>query len=234
MKKEDLIIAIHNHQPVGNFDFVAEDAYQKAYLPLVEAVREAPWFRMALHFTGPLLEWLVREHPEYIETLRNMAASGQLEMLGGGFYEPILALLPDEDKHGQIRKLAGFVEKSFGTAPRGMWLAERVWEPHLPKAIAGAGVEYVVVDDFHFKMTGLRDKELCGYFLTEEQGHMLKVFPGSEKLRYLLPFKEPEAVIEHLRALPDHGEHTLAVWRTTARSSASGPAPINGCTTTAG
>ncbi|HLB25791.1 MAG TPA: alpha-amylase/4-alpha-glucanotransferase domain-containing protein [Nitrospirota bacterium] len=211
MKKVRFIFAIHNHQPVGNFGFVAEDAYQRAYLPLIEVLKEHPWFSFNLHFTGPLLEWLAAEHPEYIGMLREMAASGQVEMLGGGFYEPILALLPDEDKAGQIRKLALYIKEHFGQKPKGMWLAERVWEPHLPYAINSAGVEYVVVDDFHFKMSGLRDDELTGYFLTEERGATLKVFPGSERLRYTMPFKEPEETIAHLRGLPDAGEHTLAV-----------------------
>lgn len=211
MKKVNFIFAIHNHQPVGNFDHVAEEAYQKSYLPLMEALRDHPWFRFCIHHTGSLFEWLERAHPEYLKMLAEMAASGQVEIMGGGFYEPILALLPDEDKTGQIRKLAGYIKERFGQDPKGIWLAERVWEPHLAHDITAAGVEYVVVDDFHFKMAGFRDNELTGYFLTEEHGTILRVFPGSERLRYTLPFKQPEETIEYLRRLPDAGEHTLSV-----------------------
>ena len=77
-----------------------------------------------------------------------------------------------------------------------MWLAERVWEPHLPETIAEAGINHVVVDDFHFKMAGLRDDELDGYYLTEEQNGIVRIFPGSERLRYLIPFHPPEETIE--------------------------------------
>src|SRR5512143_2659658 len=192
MDKVKFILAIHNHQPVGNFDHVADEAYHSAYLPFVEAMRARPWFKLNLHYTGPLLKWLEAAHPEFITVLKEMVQAGQVEMMGGGFYEPILALLPDVDKDGQIRKLSAYLKKTFGREPSGMWLAERVWEPHLPKAIAGAGIDHVVVDDFHFKMSGLRDSDLTGYYLTEEQGSVLKVFPGSEKLRYTIPFKEPE------------------------------------------
>ncbi|MGC2425225.1 MAG: alpha-amylase/4-alpha-glucanotransferase domain-containing protein [Nitrospirota bacterium] len=211
MKKIKFVFAIHNHQPVGNFDHIAEEAYHNAYLPLVEAVREVPWFKINLHFTGSLLEWMLKSHPDFIKTVASMVESGQAEVMGGGFYEPILALLPDEDKLGQIRKLSKFVEEHFGKRPRGIWLAERVWEPHLPAAISDAGIEYVVVDDFHFKMSGLRDNELTGYFITEEQGKTLKVFPGSERLRYTIPFKEPEETIQCFRDIPDAGFNTLAV-----------------------
>jgi len=211
MKKVKFIFAIHNHQPVGNFGFVSEDAYQRAYLPLVEALKDNPWFKISLHYTGKLLEWLEEVHPDFIRTLKEMSEAGQVEVMSGGFYEPILALLPDTDKVGQIKKLTSYVSERFGREPKGMWLAERVWEPHLPRPISEAGIDYVVVDDFHFKMSGLRDSDLTGYFLTEEQGVVLKVFPGSEKLRYTIPFREPEETIEYLRGLPDAGEHTLAV-----------------------
>ena len=86
-----------------------------------------------------------------------------------------------------------------------MWLAERVWEPHLPKFIAEAGIDHVVVDDFHFKMAGLHDDELDGYYLTEEQDGLVRIFPGSEKLRYLIPFHPPEETIEYLAASALHG-----------------------------
>jgi 4-alpha-glucanotransferase len=211
MKKIKFVFAIHNHQPVGNFDHISEEAYHNAYLPLVEAVREVPWFNINLHFTGSLLEWMLKSHPDFIKTVAGMVESGQAEVMGGGFYEPILALLPDEDKLGQIRKLSKSVEEHFGKRPRGIWLAERVWEPHLPAAISDAGIEYVVVDDFHFKMSGFRDNELTGYFITEEQGKTLKVFPGSERLRYTVPFKDPEETIQYLRDIPDAGPNTLAV-----------------------
>ena len=51
MKKVNFIFAIHNHQPVGNFDHVAEEAYQKSYLPLMEVLRDHPWFRFCIHHT---------------------------------------------------------------------------------------------------------------------------------------------------------------------------------------
>ncbi len=211
MKKIKFVFAVHSHQPVGNFDHVAEEAYHNAYLPILEAVRDVPWFKICLHFTGSLLEWILKNHPEFILMVASMVEKGQAEVMGGGFYEPILALLPDEDKLGQINKLSDFVLEHFGKRPRGIWLAERVWEPHLPAALHDAGIEYVVVDDFHFKMSGLRDSELTGYFITEEQGKTVKVFPGSERLRYTIPFMEPEETLQYWRDLPDAGINTLSV-----------------------
>ena len=82
--------------------------------------------------------------------------------------------MPDSDKIGQIRALSEYVREKIGYDAHGMWLAERVWEPHLPKPIADAGINHVVVDDFHFKMAGLRDDDLDGYYLTEEQDRTVR------------------------------------------------------------
>ena len=49
-------------------------------------------------------------------------------------------------------------------------------------------MEYTVLDDFHFQRAGLDESDLRGYYLTEEDGKLLKVFPIAERLRYLIPF----------------------------------------------
>jgi 4-alpha-glucanotransferase len=211
MPKVQFIFAIHNHQPVGNFDFVAEEAYQKSYLPFVKLLEKHSKIKITLHYTGILYRFFEQRHPEFLDMLKKLVAEGRAEVLSGGFYEPILAVLPDDDKVGQIRMLTDYIHRTLGYDTGGMWLAERVWEPHLPKSIAAAGINHVVVDDFHFKMAGLRDDELDGYYLTEEQDAVLRVFPGSERLRYLIPFRRPEETIELLGSLRSTERNRLAV-----------------------
>jgi alpha-amylase len=211
MPKVQFIFAIHNHQPVGNFEFVAEEAYQKSYLPFVLLLEQHPRIKITLHYTGILYDFFEKHHPEFIERLKTLVAGGRAEILSGGLYEPVLAVLPDEDKIGQVRALSDRIRRTFGVSPQGMWLAERVWEPHLPKFIAASGIDYVVVDDFHFKMSGLRDDELDGYFVTEEQDAALRVFPGSELLRYLIPFRPVEETIGHLSRFRSDGRNRLVV-----------------------
>ena len=194
-----LALAIHNHQPVGNFDFVFAEAYEKAYLPMIEALEKHPTIRLALHYTGPLRDWLLANHPELIERIAILVARGQVEIMTGGYYEPILVAIPDVDKLGQVSKLTRAVQDDFGYRPTGGWLAERVWEPHLAKALAEAGVEYTIVDDTHFKCVGLEDRDLFGYYVTEEQGMTLKIFGTSMKLRYTIPWAPVEEVMAWLQ-----------------------------------
>jgi len=195
----NFIFCIHNHQPVGNFEHVIEESYQNAYLPFLRAIEKHPSIKLSFHITGYLLDWLLEHHKEYIEMFREMIQRGQVEMMGGGYYEPILAVIPPQDRIGQIKMMSDRLEELFGKRPRGIWLAERIWEPQLPVYLKEAGIEYVVVDDYHFIKAGLRKEELAGYYITEDMGDPLKIFPGNERLRYIIPFEAVERFIEHVR-----------------------------------
>ena len=199
MPKFQLVLLIHAHQPVGNFEDVLERCYAQSYLPFVEVLARHPRVRMGLHYSGPLLEWMERAHPEYFEKLRGLVRKGQVEIVGGGFYEPILAVIPPGDCHAQITRLADYVEKHFEARPRGAWLAERIWEPQLPSNLAPAGVEYTLVDDNHFLGAGFELAQLHGYYLAEDQRRTVKVLPGLKALRYLIPFRGVGDVMEFLR-----------------------------------
>jgi alpha-amylase len=203
--KFQLVLLIHAHQPVGNFEDVLERCYAQSYLPFVDVLARHPRVRIGLHYSGPLLEWIERAHPEYFEKLRRLVGNGQVEIAGGGFYEPILAVIPPKDCHSQITRLADYVEKHFEARPHGAWLAERIWEPQLPSNLAPAGVEYTLVDDNHFLGAGFELDQLHGYYLAEDQRHTVKVLPGLKALRYLIPFRGVGDVIEFLRG--EAGRH---------------------------
>ncbi len=205
------IFCIHNHQPAGNFEHVIERAYQRSYLPCLRIISKYPWFKVSIHTSGFLLDWLCMNHPEYIELLSSMKERGQVEIMGGGYYEPILSVIPPGDGYDQIKTFSARLKKVFGVDVKGAWLAERVWEPHLPYLLSKAGIRYVVVDDYHFIKAGLKREELGGYYVTEDMAGAIRVFPGSERLRYLIPFEPRERFIEHLRWLEQNLEKGNAV-----------------------
>jgi alpha-amylase len=201
---------LHAHQPVGNFDDVFEKSYTQSYLPFIEVLSRHPSIRVGLHYSGPLLGWMERAHPEYFERLKSLVESGQVEMVGGGFFEPVLIAIPPDDRHGQIIRLADYIEKHFVKRPRGLWLTERVWEPQIPSSLASAGVEYTLVDDNHFLGGGFEPKQLWGHYIAEDLGHGVKLLPGLKTLRYLIPFREPSETIDFLRACANERPAGLA------------------------
>ena len=194
-----LLFVIHNHQPVGNFDFVFEKATDHSYGPFVELLAQHPSVRAGLHFTGPLLEWLEKHRPELLAAVREMCERGQVEILGGGWAEPMLTVLADRDALGQLRMMRSECARLFGVLPRGMWLAERVWDPSLPRLLHAADVEYTLLDDTHFRYAGLREPRLTGHYVTEKAGDPVSVFPIDRDLRYAIPFKKPQEAIAAIR-----------------------------------
>jgi hypothetical protein len=194
-----LALAIHNHQPVGNFGWVFGDVHDQAYRPMIDALHRHPGVRLSLHYTGALLEWFRAERPEFLDALRRLVDRGQVELLGGGYYEPVLASLPERDRLGQLERMASEIEQLAGTRPRGAWLAERVWEPDLPTSLAGAGYQWTILDDAHFRAAAIPEANLWGAYTTEDQGHLLTVFGTEQGLRYRIPFGEVDDVIGYLR-----------------------------------
>jgi len=207
----NFIFGIHNHQPLGNFGWVLESAYERSYRPFMEILEEYPNMKVAIHISGPLLEWLGENRPEYIDLLRSLVRKGQLEIVVAGFYEPVLAAIPKEDRIEQIKLLKDFAKK-LGYDSKGVWLTERVWQPELVKSLRQAGIEYVIVDDYHFMSAGLSKEELFWPYYTEDGGEVIAVFPIDEKLRYLIPFRPVEKTIEYLHSLEDGDESKVAVF----------------------
>ncbi len=200
-----LALVFHNHQPVGNFGWVIEELWERAYGPMIAALERHPSVRVGLHYTGPLLEWLAANQPEAPARIAALVRRGQAELLGGGWYEPILVALPDADRLAQLSRMADEVERLCGVRPRGAWLAERVWEPSLAYDLAAAGYEYTVLDDNHLRGAAVRDEDMWGTYVVDDRGRMLTVFGAEQGLRYLIPWRPVPEVIGHLRshATPD-------------------------------
>ncbi len=199
MKSVIFTFTTHNHQPLGNFDHVIEEAYHKSYRPFFELASRFPAVRFGTHFTGILLDWLGANHPEHLDNLAGMVRAGQLEVISGGYNEPILSVIPPQDQQAQIALLSKKIDLVFGYKPTGLWLAERVWEQTLASALHNAGIRYVLLDDTHFLSAGLREEDLTGYYLTEDQGKTLAVFPISKALRYTMPFAPVDETVRVLR-----------------------------------
>jgi alpha-amylase len=206
-----LALVLHNHQPVGNFGYVIAANHDAAYLPMIEALERHPEVRLGFHYTGPLLEWLRSERPDTVARLATLHQRGQVEIVGGGWCEPVLASLPERDRVGQLRRMASELATTFGERPRGAWLAERVWEPDVPTSLHDAGYAWTIVDDAHFRSAAIADDAMWGPYSTDDQGRRINVFGTEQGLRYRIPFGTVESVIEHLRTNATEGGERLGV-----------------------
>lgn len=207
-----LLFGVHAHQPVGNFPEVLDDAHQRCYGPFLRCMARFPDFPFAIHCSGWLLEYLIQHFPDDLRLLRDMVHRGQAELFGAGDTEPVLAVIPSQDRLGQIRALSDRLERHFGVRPTGAWLTERVWEATVVPSLADAGIQYVTVDDYHFFCTGKSSADLDGFYSTDEDGRRLDLFPISEDLRYRFPFSPADDTIRYLEGLANERDDRAAVY----------------------
>jgi len=206
-----LPIVFHFHQPVDNFEWVFEDVYKKSYEPLIDKIYQFEDIKITLHFSGNLLEWFLNHKPEFVDKIKIMAKRGQIEIIGGGYYEPIFAIIPYRDKIAQMKKLSDLIKKKFGLDVKGAWLSERVWEPNYPSFLNDVGLKYVIVDDNHFRSTGITEEGTLYSYITEDEGKTLRIFPINEELRYLTPWKPTYLSIDYLNKISDEKGDRVAL-----------------------
>ncbi|WP_308387488.1 alpha-amylase/4-alpha-glucanotransferase domain-containing protein [Acidithiobacillus sp. AMEEHan] len=207
-----LLFGVHAHQPIGNFPEVVDDAVTRCYHPFLQVLDRYPDFVFAFHSSGWLLGYLAERHPQTMELLRSMVARGQVELVGAGDTEPVLAAIPYIDRIEQLQSMSHRLQEEFGQRPEGAWLTERVWDPSVVPALVDSAIRYVVVDDYHFLCAGLERDELGSFYRTEENGQSIDVFPISEALRYRLPFSEVADAIAFLHALGAQQPGSAAIY----------------------
>lgn len=207
-----LVLLLHNHQPIGNFDHVFQQAYEDSYRPFLEVFSRFESLKISLHTSGPLMEWLDRNQPGYLDQLARLVEAGRIEIIGGPFYEPILAMIPSADRIGQIRRYTQWLHDRLGAQVHGMWVPERVWEQGYVSDLVDAGMQYTVLDDYHFKAAGLTEDRLTGCYVSEDDGRVMAVYPGSERLRYTIPFADPQETIDYLREMGRRDPQAVVVF----------------------
>ncbi|MDH3270783.1 MAG: DUF1925 domain-containing protein [Gemmatimonadota bacterium] len=202
---------LHIHQPVGNFDHVFRDHAVDVYRPFFDFLADRELWPIGLHASGSLIEWLGDHDAEFHDRVGQLADDRKIELLSGGWYEPILAALSREDRATQLGWMREELESRFGVTPTGAWLTERVWEPDLPRDLVDAGLEYTLVDDHLARRAGVPEESLRTPLRTESDGRQLDLLPIDERLRYLIPFRPAEEIEADLRRRCEAGDRLALI-----------------------
>ncbi len=200
------IFGVHNHQPIGNFDFIFERACKEAYRPFLNILLAFPGIKLTMHTSGCLWDYFLEHAKDYIELVREGISRGQIEMLTGGYQEPLLPVIPKRDACGQLQRMKEFFLKDLIYEPSGIWLTERVWEQNIPDLLPPY-IKYTFLDDYHFITSGKDKEDLNKAYLTDYNGKTLVVFPIDERLRYLVPFKPLKETLEYLRQIRESNDY---------------------------
>ena len=227
MKNVNLVLCLHMHQPLGNFPAVVDQIVKETYRPVLDVLRKHPGISVNLHLSGVLLEMLAERHADLLAQLRDLVATGRVEMMTGGFYEPVLVEWAEDDRDGQLAMMAGWLKSRLGAEPAGAWLAEGVWGPSLCSSFNRAGIQYAAIDGSFFLQAGISPAKLNGHYVTDQAGDLLTVFPTCPDLARLIPHAPWDDLFGHLRRIANRGEDitlTLAANLETWPSLNGGPA----------
>ena len=178
-KRLSLILGSHAHVPSGADESEFEYVYEKKMRPFVSNLYRYSKIQAVLHYSGVLLYWAERTHPEFFMLIEDMVTRKQAEILSGGFYEPMFPLIPLQDRIGQIELLTTYLRKHFGKRPLGCWIPGMAWEQHLAASLCVCDMNYTFLCQKQFIQAGMSGGELFSPCISEDQGKLIIVFPVS-------------------------------------------------------
>jgi hypothetical protein len=185
--KISLIVGSHEHiNPFAGIDEF-EDLYKYRLKPFITTLNRFPKVQAILHYSGPLLSRLEQKKPESFMLIKDLVTRKQVEIVGGGFYEAPLPLLPLTDRIGQIEMFTTYLRQKFGRKPQGCMLANSAWEQSLVGVLCSCGLPYTFLSEEQCRTAGIGGDALYGPVFTEDQGKLVAIFPvfsfgGEEEL----------------------------------------------------
>ena len=139
--------------------------------------------RFSLFMDGPTLEAACKvARPLAFGKIRKALEEGTLELLGGGFYDPMLPLFPVELQGMQLEQHGKLLWKHFKVEPAGYFNSSMVWEMEMTDLLQKHRFEYALVQEASLQDALGRTTPVSGWYSIDDKGAFLKVVPISETL----------------------------------------------------
>ncbi|MDR0998174.1 MAG: DUF1926 domain-containing protein [Treponema sp.] len=207
--KLHIIVGAHFHVPYGAGDEEFEKVYNLRLRPFISSLFKFPKIQGTLHCSGTLFNWLERTYPEFLMFIEDLVSSKQVEILGGGFYDPLFSVIPQQDRIGQVELLTTYLRKRFGKKPQGCWIPAMDWEQNLVVSLANCGMAYTFLSESQFVLAGLSGKDLYTPCISEDQGKLITVFPVQGQTGVPVWDNKPRAALEKMAAALPAGRDRL-------------------------
>ena len=147
--------------------------YQNVYKPLARFLYSHPNFKFSFSFTGPQLLYYKKKRNEFLTIIKELVERNQVEILGGGFYAPVIPLLFPVDRNTQIDMLSTEIRQTVGKRPRGITLFADIWDSSLVNNLQTCGIEYTLLDSNSVP----ENKRNYLYNIMQDLGKSVEIFP---------------------------------------------------------
>ena len=132
-----------------NFSYIPKDMYpqilRRCYWPLLRIV-ERQGIPLGLEFSGHTLQVVNSLDPSFVRRLRELWAEGVCEVVGSGYVQAIMPLMPARVNRENLRLGNEVYEELLGKSPRVAYVNELVYSAGLPRLYRDAGYEALMVN----------------------------------------------------------------------------------------
>ena len=159
------------------------ESVAKNLLDGMSKMLESGKVRFSIFMDGPTLEAASKAaRPLMFGRFRKAIEEGFLEILGGGYHDPMLPLFPSELQAMQLEEHRKLLWKHFGIEPNGYFNSSMVWEMEMTELLEKNRFDYALVQESALQDALGRTTPIAGWYSVEDKGSFLRVVPVSENL----------------------------------------------------
>lgn len=197
-QKLNLLLGVHSHITEDVFIENGKPGSISNYVNLIEAFENCKNLKVNIHFSGRLLSALDKQISGFSNKISKLLNENKLELISGGLHEPLFPFIPKDDRQAHLLLMNRLLSHLYGYTPSGVWTTKFVWEPSLALDFAKSRLQYTCLPKEHFTFAGLEEKELSGYFITEEEGKKIAVFPITRLINDLIENSTPDEAVKQI------------------------------------
>lgn len=178
-----LVLGAYSQLSAGTPAPLLERALAAAYKPILTHLYKHPTLRLHLYIPGAVMEWMETNHPEVNMLVADLCKKDQLELLTGGFHQPVFHIIPGKDRSSQIEEMTTFIRKRFSKRARTVWMYNQIWNPTTISALGMCSVDRLVIST-HDRLTGILGA--TGPFVMQDMGKTVEVHPTFEPINEIV------------------------------------------------
>ncbi len=172
-----VLAGFYSQLPSGTGALVLERVLSCVLKPMLTFLYNHPAAKIHLHLTTAEMEWLECNHPEVNMLITDLVKKNQLELLTGGYYQPILQLLQMKDRSAQIEKTTTYIRRRYGTRGQTLWCYDQIWNPSYISAMYLCSTNRLMISTYD----RLHDRQLrTEPFIMQETGRTIEVYPTDD------------------------------------------------------
>ncbi|MGP1415942.1 MAG: alpha-amylase/4-alpha-glucanotransferase domain-containing protein [Treponema sp.] len=162
---------------------------------------------ITISLSGSFITWVEENNLPFLYLVKNMVSRGQVEILGGAFYEPFFSVLQASDVFGQVELLTGMLCEKFGQKPHGCFIPFSAWADDVIVPLKKSGIEYCLLDSSLFENAGV---DIYRPVCLEHNGKTIFAIPLETSLANAIDFS-PQAYYENILKLVKNDNSSIVI-----------------------